>query len=385
MAYARQIQIPSQSFFLFGPRGTGKSTWLKQEFKGDLVIDLLKSETFLQLSADPSLVRAQFAALKPRSRVVIDEVQKLPQILDEVHHHIFSTEHSIQFALTGSSARRLKRANVNLLAGRAVNRKMYPLNSFELGTDFDIGDLLSFGSLPQVVNLKSKAEKIDYLSAYVENYLREEIQAEAAVRNLSSYHRFLKHTALINGQVMNLSNISREAAVSRSTLDGYFSILQDTLLGDFLEPIHLKAKVKEVSNPKFYFFDVGVVRALRNELGERVLDVEKGYLLENIVLNEMKSYSSYQQKYLEFYYWATPSQNEVDFIVSKAKVFTGIEVKASVRWRSEFNKGLETLVEAKKINKAFGVYLGKEKLRFGAIEVWPFHLFLKEMHQGNLI
>lgn len=384
MTYKRQLQVPQQSFFLLGPRGTGKSTWLKEQFKPDLTIDFLRSEVFLELSADPSLIRPKLAALKPKSRVVIDEVQKVPKILDEVHHHIFSSNNSIQFALTGSSARKLKKSNANLLAGRAVNRRMFSLNSFELGSDFDIEEQMAFGSLPQAINLQKTSEKIDYLLSYVENYLREEIQAEAAVRNLSSYHRFLKHAALMNAQVINLNNISREAAVSRSTLDGYFNIIDDTLLGDFLEPIHLKAKVKEVSNPKFYFFDPGVVRALRNELNEKILETEKGYLLENLVFNEMKSYSSYHQRQLEFYYWGTPSKNEVDFIVVKGKVHFGIEVKASKKWRPEYNSGLETLVEAGKIKKAFGIYLGKEKLKYGALEIWPLQNFLSEMHQGGI-
>lgn len=385
MPYKRQIAPSDQSFFLFGPRGTGKSTWLREVFKPKLVIDLLKSDQLLELSAEPSLLRHKLDGLTPRSKVVIDEIQKLPQLLDEVHSYIFDSDNRLQFALTGSSARRFKKNNANLLAGRAINKHMFSLNSFELGSDFDIDHALAFGTLPAVVNLQKTSEKIEFLMTYVANYLREEIQAEAAVRNLASYHRFLKHAAIMNGQVLNINNISREASVARATLDGYFEIIEDTLLGGFLEPIHLKAKVKEVSTPKFYYFDCGVVRALRNELGEKISDQEKGFLLETFVLNEILSYSSYLQKYLEVHYWGTPGRNEVDFVVSKGRSKIGIEVKATRRWRAEFNSGLTTLLEAGSIPRAFGVYLGRERLRFGAIEVLPLTEFLSSLHAGELI
>lgn len=385
MVYQRQLQVPKQSFFLFGPRGTGKSTWLRDHFQADLVIDLLQSNRFLELSADPSNIRQYLDGLKKGSKVVVDEIQKLPILLDEIQSFIFESDNKLQFALTGSSARKLKKSNANLLAGRAINKKMYTLNSWELGSDFDIDQILAFGSLPAVMNLKNENEKIEYLMTYVENYLKEEIQAESAVRNLSSYHRFLKHAAIMNAQVLNLNNISKEASVARSTLDGYFNIIEETLLGGFVEPIHLKAKVKEVSTPKFYYFDCGVVRALKNELTEKISENEKGYLLETLILNEIQSYSSYQSKFLEVHYWGTPAENEVDFVLSKGKIKVAIEIKASKKWKSDFNFGMKTLLDAKKINKAYGVYLGKEKLQYDKIEVFPLAEFLKLLHQGELI
>jgi len=384
MPYKRELQIPQQSFFLFGPRGTGKSTWLRDVYKADLVIDLLKSDQFLELSADCSLLRGKLSALKSNSKVVIDEVQKLPQLLDEVHSFIFESNHKLQFALTGSSARKLKKANANLLAGRAINKKMFALNSHELDSDFDIDHALAFGMLPAVINLQNEKEKIEYLMTYVENYLREEIQAESAVRNLSSYHRFLKHAAIMNAQVLNVNNISKEAAVARSTLDGYFNIIEETLLGGFIEPIHLKAKVKEVSTPKFYYFDCGVVRALRNELGEKISDTEKGFLFETFLLNEIQSYSSYHNKHAEIHYWGTPNENEVDFVISKGKTHIALEIKAAKKWKSDYHYGLQTLLEAGKVKRALGVYLGKDRLKFGSIEILPLAEFLKELNLGGV-
>ncbi len=384
MPYIRQLQLSEKSFFLFGPRGTGKSTWLRDVFKPDLSIDLLRSDRFLELSANPSALREKLDALKPRAKVVIDEIQKLPILLDEIHSYIFDSNKNLQFALTGSSARKLKKSNANLLAGRALNKKMFSLNSYEIGNDFDIEQILRFGTLPSVMNLKKESEKTEYLMTYVENYLKEEIQAEAAVRNLSSYHRFLKHAAIMNAQVLNVNNISKEASVARSTLDGYFNIIEETLLGNFVEAIHLKAKVKEVSTPKFYFFDCGVVRALRNELGEKISDSERGYLLETFILNEIQSYSSYHQKFAEIYYWGTPSQNEVDFVISKGSVNIGLEIKSSKKWKKEFNSGLSVLLESKKIKKAIGVYSGSERLKFGEIDIYPLKDFLSELHLGNI-
>ena len=304
-------------------------------------------------------------------------------LLNEVHSLIFDFEDKYQFALTGSSARKLKKENANLLAGRAITRQFFPLSSHELIDDFSIESILQYGSLPRVINLKTKEDKIDYLTSYVETYLREEIQQEAVVRNLQAYNRFLKHAAIMNGQVVNLSNISREAAIPRATLDGYFSILKDTLLGDFIEAIHLKAKVKEVSTPKFYFFDCGVVRAIRNELREP-LGSEKGFLLENLILNELKMVSSYRSLGWQINYWGVPSGGEVDFIISQGKKHIGIEIKTSKSWRKDYSKGLTTLLAENKIHKAIGIYLGKEKLKEDGIEIYPIEKFLKLLWSQQL-
>jgi uncharacterized protein len=380
--YVRTLSPPRGSFFLFGPRGTGKSTWLRDEFRPDLRIDLLNSREFLSLQADPSVLRQRLEALPEKAKIVIDEIQKIPQLLDEVHSLMFDHP-SYRFALTGSSARKLKKAQSNLLAGRAVQRRFFSLTSQELGADFDISEILKFGSLPNSINLKRTDDKKDYLLSYVDTYLKEEVQAEAAVRNIPSYHRFLKHAAIMNGQVVNLNNISREAAVKRATLDGYFSIVEETLLGDFLEPIHLHAKVKEVSTPKFYFFDCGVVRALRNELDES-LGSEKGFLLETFIFNELRAYSSYHQKNWEFFYWGVPSGGEVDFIVVQGKRKIAIEVKASSSWKNEYQKTMVELLDAKKVERAYGVYQGATHLKKEGVDVLSLEAFCRRLHAGEL-
>jgi predicted AAA+ superfamily ATPase len=384
MNIKRLLSVPNQHFFLFGPRGCGKSFWLKDQFQPDLNVDLLKSAQFLELSARPEILSEKVTVLPMGGKVVIDEVQKLPIILDEVHSLIFEYQKKYQFALTGSSARKLKRGHANMLAGRAIKKEMFPFVSAELGVEFKVLDAISWGTLPNLRICETDEDRKDFLYTYVETYLREEIQMDAAVRNLPAYNRFLKHAAIMNGQTMNLSNISREAGIPRSTLDGYYQILQDTLLGTFLEPIHLNAKVKEVSTPKFYFFDCGVVRALRHELGD-TLGQEKGFLLETLILNEMRAYSSYFSKHLEFFYWATPSHAEVDFIVCKGKTKIAIEVKSSGTWKKEFNLGLHSASDSGKLDKLIGVYLGIDPLVSEGIEVWPLEMFLNKLFSQAII
>ena len=256
------------------------------------------------------------------------------------------------------------------LAGRAVKREMFPLCSKELGSDFSPESGMKFGSLPGLFSLPGSQEKIDFLYAYVETYLREEILREAVVRKLQNYQRFLKHAAIMNAQVTNMNNISREAGVARSTVEGYFEILVDTLLGTFVEPIHLKAKVKEVAAPKFYFFDCGVVRALRNELGES-LGEQAGYLLETLLLNEIRAYSSYRNLNLQIHYWGTPSGTEVDFIICKGRKKVAVEVKSSRRWDKKFNKGLHSCASSNQIDKLTGVYQGPGRLKLEDVDVFP--------------
>jgi predicted AAA+ superfamily ATPase len=384
MKFNRLLDPPEQNFFLFGPRGTGKSTWLQEQIKPQLTIDLLRSDEYLRLSADPSLLRARVEALPPDSKIVIDEIQKLPVLLDEVHSLIFKHGNRLKFALTGSSARKLKQSNANMLAGRAIKREMFPLCSQELGESFHLEDALKFGTLPGLFGLSNTREREDFLYSYVETYLREEIVREAVVRQLQNYHRFLRHAAIMNAQVVNMSNISREAGVARSTVDGYFEILVDTLLGTFVEPIHLKAKVKEVVNPKFYFFDCGVVRALRGEL-DAPLNDGIGAQLETFVLNELRAYSSYLGKNLEFYYWGTPSGAEVDFIVSKGKSKWAIEVKSARRWDTKFNKGLHSAADSRQLDRLIGIYLGDHRITIDDVDVYPVRDFCKELFAGRIL
>ena len=233
--------------------------------------------------------------------------------------------------------------------------------------------------------LKTHSEKEDFLRSYSQSYLYEEIQQEALVRNLPNYIRFLKHLALNNGKVLNLTAISREAGISRAPLENYMSILMDTLMGTMLEPIHLRAKIKEVSNPKFYFFDCGIVEALSGTIGDPLSDNRLGTLFETLVLGELKAYASYSQKFFDINYWGTPSSNEVDFILTKGSRSVGIEVKSSKKWRSGFENGLSTLLEQEKIKKGIVVYRGTEIERHGNLDLIPFESFCKKLFAGEII
>lgn len=384
MQSLRLLKKPAQSFFLFGPRATGKSTWLKTQVKPHFTVDLLKAREFQRFSTNLSLLREIIEANPTYKVIVIDEIQKLPELLDEVHSLIYESNNKIQFILTGSSSRKLKRKNVNLLAGRALIRHFHPFSYLEIERKFKINLALKYGLLPEVWNLPTEEQKKDYLVSYVDTYLREEIQQEAAVRSLPSYFSFLEHFALKNSLVINIQALSQEIGVARTTISGYMDILEQTFLGFKLLPLHLKAKVKEVSTPKFYFYDSGVVRCLTKQLDDD-LGIEKGGLFETYILHEMKVYSDYFQKRLDFHYWGTPSENEVDFIVSRGKVRVGIEVKSSKSWYKDFNKGLQVLINERKIAKAYGVYMGQERLLSGGVLVYPYAEFIKEMHAGRIL
>ncbi len=381
--FKRDFRPPKRSsFFLFGPRGTGKTTWLRKTLSPALHLNLLKSSDFLDLESHPELLRQKVEALPKGSWIFIDEIQKLPSLLDEVQDLLFDFEDKYFFALSGSSARKLKRAQGNLMAGRALSKVIFPLNSHELNFDFNLDEVLRFGSLPKVFRLKDVSEKTEYLYSYIDTYLKEEVQQEAAVRNLSKYHRFLKHAALLNGQVLNLSDISREVGVQRSTLDGYFKVLSDTLIASELPASLLKAKVKEVATPKFYFFDCGVVSALLNQLNLPLGD-NKGALFETFILNEIRSYIAYKNKRAEIEYWGVHQGGEVDLIVTIDNIKIGIEIKSSKKFSSEFTKHLNQLLENKKIHQGIGVFCGTHEHKDKNSHFFPYLTFLKKLHSGD--
>lgn len=370
--FKRLLNAPRSTFFLFGPRGTGKSTWLVETFPGVHRIDLLRSSEFLRLKSNPSLLRAEVLALAKGSWILIDEIQKLPILLDEVHALIFDTNHAYQFALSGSSARKLKKEQGNLLAGRALTRQFFPLSSLEIGSEFNLKQALKFGTLPAVCKLESDAERVEFLDAYVETYLKEEIQQEALVRGLDSFYRFLGVSALCNSEILNMSNIARDVGVARSTVQGFFEILRDTLLGWFLPPYRPRAKVKEIAHPKFYFFDCGVIRALRHETRYELLQPALGHLFETWFLNEVRILNQIELLGAELFYWRTESGNEVDLIVVQGNKRIGFEIKSTDSWDKSYNTGLLTLLETKMIDKAYGIYTGDRKLVMGPIEIWPY-------------
>jgi predicted AAA+ superfamily ATPase len=356
--YTRRQIPPSRSFFLFGPRGTGKTTWLRQKLKEARWYNLIHEAELVRLIRDPGLLAREASHLPKASWVVIDEVQRAPVLLDEVHD-LISLRSDLRFALTGSSARKLRRGQANLLAGRAVTRQFFPLVASEFGFAVPVDDILSFGCLPHVRSERDRAARVEILEAYGATYLAEEIRAEALVKNLSSFARFLEVAALMNGQVTNVSSISRDAGVARPTVQGYFDVLVDTLVGTWLPAHRPRVRIKEVGHPKFYFFDTGVVRSLSRQLREPIESAQRGPLLETYVLHELRSYMGDSGCGGELSYWRTPGGAEVDFIWTRGKKRVAIEVKASARWRPEEGRSLREFSSGAAKTKCLAVYLGQ--------------------------
>lgn len=375
--------MPERTFFLFGPRSTGKTTWLRANLGSAAWFDLLDQGLFMELLRDPGLLYRRVAALPQGSWAVIDEVQKLPQLLDEVHRVLSGTGGQVRFALTGSSARKLKRGGANLLAGRAINKKFFPLVGAELNYEFDVDELLTFGNLPPV-RVEPDAS-VSILEAYAANYLKEEIQQEAIVREIGSFTRFLDIAAIMNGQVLNVSNVAREAGVHRATVERYFEVLADTLISVRIPAWQPRAKVKEVAAPKFFFFDCGVVRALSRRVRLPLSDAERGPLLETLILNELRGYMNQEDTGGELHYWRTPTGSEIDFVWSLGDVSVGIEVKAATRWRPQDGRALKEIIGAGKISRGFGVYRGTSEQKDGAVWVFPVKEFMKRLQAGEII
>lgn len=311
----------SQSFFLFGPRGSGKSTLLKDIFSGEetLWVNLLDQREEFELSSDPDSLLSRWAARKPKW-IVIDEVQKIPSLLDVAHRGI--EDHKIRFALTGSSARKLKRGSANLLAGRAVSYSLAPFSALELAEAFDLERALSIGLLPRLWSeLSGKDDQVRALYAYIQTYLKEEIAAEQLVRNLDPFRRVLIAAAQSNARIINFSAIERDAGVSHSQAERHFEILADTLVGRYLEPFETSLRKRQSKKNKFYFFDTGVVRAMNNLAGEplHASTYEYGELFETFLVNEFFKLADAFEKRWRFSYFRTKNDVEIDLIIEKPR------------------------------------------------------------------
>lgn len=375
----RILQPPRQSFFLFGARGTGKSTWVKQRFPGCTRLDLLDEGLYQELLARPEGFADRLRALPPRSWVCVDEVQRLPQLLNEVHRLI--EDRSLRFVLSGSSARKLRRAGVNLLAGRALTRNLYPFLPHELEGRFSLEAALRVGTLPVVLG---SAQQEETLRAYVQSYLKEEIQAEALVRNLPGFARFLPVAALVHGQVVNVSSLARDAGVARTTVDEYLSILEDTLLVWRLPGYEARLRARERKHPKLYWLDAGVARAAKQQLGP-VAAEERGALFEGLVGTLLRAWHDYRGLYDQLAYWAPTEgpQAEVDFLLRQGKRFVAIEVKSSTRLRPEDTRGLEAIASLPGLQRRLLVYPRSPRLKLATgIEVLGFDELTRALEQG---
>jgi predicted AAA+ superfamily ATPase len=363
--------LEKKSYFLFGPRQTGKTSLIRHSLKGVKVYDLLDTSIYLALSQNPGRIGEE---LTPKDRlVVIDEIQRLPDLLNEVHRLIETRK--IRFLLTGSSARKLRRGGINLLGGRARTKYLYPFTYKELGETFDLTRVVKSGLLPSIYF--SDNPKAD-LEAYAGSYLQEEIVAEGAVRNLPAFSRFLKVAALCNGQIVNFTNVSNDAQVARTTVYEYFDILKDTLIVYELPAWRKSKKRKPLASSKYYFFDVGVVSMLQGRRF-RPGTPEFGEAFETYLMHELTSYSHYISGET-ISYWRSTSGFEVDFIVGD---HTAVEVKAKENLSAYDLKPLQALAEEKKLKRYLCVSLEPRMRKIGDVTVLPYKEFLEALWSGE--
>lgn len=380
MAYTRLLPVPDRSFFLFGVRGVGKSTWVRMMLPEATRFDLLDEALFTDLLADPALFGNLLSSVEPGHWVVVDEVQRIPALLNEVHRQI--EERDIRFALLGSSARKLKTAGTNLLAGRAARKAMYPLTPAELGGDFDLDDALRFGTIPLVWTADDRRE---VLESYTQLYLREEIRAEAAVRNLPGFIRFLLVAALMHAQTLNVAGLARDTGVARPTVAGYLEVLEDTLLVTRLEAFEAKLRVRERRRPKLYWVDPGLVRAAKRQLGP-VAAEERGALLEGWVYGLLRAHNETQEIFDAIAYWSpTESDAEVDFLLTRGNEHLALEVKASTVYNTTMLKGLRAIEGLTGLKRRILVYNGTRDFQTeDGIHVWPFAYFHESLASDRL-
>lgn len=379
--YPRLIAPPKGSFFLLGLRGAGKSSWARAQFRDAYFVDLLDESRYQTLLANPALLAAEMRDLPARRVVVLDEVQRVPALLNEAHRAIETTRR--RFVLLGSSARRLKTATTNLLAGRAAVCTMYPLVPAELGADFDLERILRFGSIPVIWQAEEPRAALD---AYVQLYVKEEIRAEALVRNLPAFLRFLPVAGLFHGQVINIAGLARDAATARSTVEGYLNILQDTLLATLLPAFEPRLRVRERQHPKLYWVDPGLARATKRQLGP-VGAEERGPLFEGWILTVLRAHNEQSELFEEIAYWAPAQarQTEVDFLLRRGHDYIALEVKSSSRFSPTVLSGLRAIGELEHLVRRIIVYLGDQRMRTNeGIEAWPLNVFLDAVAGGKL-
>jgi len=368
----RFLQDIGQNHFLFGPRGTGKSTWIENVLGDAVRIDLLDPEVFRAYSARPERLQEIAKAQKPGATIVIDEIQKVPQLLDVVHQ-LIEKQAGWRFVLTGSSARKLKRSGVDLLAGRAVIKTMHPFMAAELGGGFKLEDALATGTIPLVTSSPNPDQVV---RAYASLYLKEEVQMEGLVRNIGAFSRFLESISFSHGAVLNVSDVSRDCQVERKTVEGYISILEDLLLGFRIPVFTKRAKRHLSSHPKFYYFDAGVFRSLRPAGPLDAPQEIEGAALEGLVAQHLRAWNAYGGDVCRLYFWRTKSGNEIDFVFYGRDTFCAIEVKNTARVHGKMLRGLLAFKEDYPEAKVFLLYRGNERLKVKGILCLPVGEFL---------
>lgn len=400
--FARTCKIPkNNSFFLFGARGTGKTSLLRDQIIGNnlLWLDLLDRRIEDRYALTPDLL---YEECKAKSRlhsgrgtsasdhqrksfdwVVIDEIQKNPRLLDTVHRIIESQEFvPPKFALTGSSARKLRHGGANLLAGRAFVRNLYPLTHRELGDDFELDRILAYGSLPKIFSCGDDAERADFLTSYGLTYLNEEVWAEHLIQDLDPFRKFLEIAAQSNGKVVNFANIARDVNAHEKTIKKYFQILEDTLIGFYLEPYHRSLRKRQISSPKFFLFDTGVKRALERTLRQELVPSTAifGSAFEHLVISEAIRLNDYNQKDFKFSYFLSKDGGEIDLVIDRPGQPTAlVEIKSSQRTDEFKTRYLRSLAPSLDKSESFCLSLDPHERIQDGVNYLPWQKGLVEL------
>lgn len=370
--FSRIINIPeNKSFFLLGPRGTGKTTWVKKTFPLAIYLDLLEAGLFNDLLAEPGRLE-KLIPNNFQDWIIIDEVQRIPELLNEVHRLI--EKYRYKFILTGSSARKLRRAGTNLLAGRVLTSSFHPLTVKELGESFALDHSLKFGSLPSVY---MESDPKAYLESYVRTYLQEEVKQEGLTRSLGAFYRFLEAASFSQGSILNISSVARECAIERKVVENYFTILEDLLIGYRVPVFTKRSKRRMASHPKFYFFDTGVFRTLRPMGPLDTPEEAQGAALETLLFQELLALNDYLGLGYKIYYWRTADDAEVDFILYGERGIKAFEIKRTGKVHGSALKGLKAFASDYPMAKCYFVYGGERRMWDNNIEIVPVGELLK--------
>ena len=368
----------NNSFFLFGPRGVGKSSWLKATFPGKIYIDLLDDFTYRTLLAQPDSLKNR---IPPgySDWIIIDEIQKTPALLNEIHRLI--EDKGLKFIITGSSPRKLRREGVNLLGGRALIHNFFPLTALELKDEFNLEKSLSYGMLPSLYDTQKHLDPKSYLNSYINTYIKEEIYFEGLTRSLDSFARFLEAASFSQGQVLNISEVARECSVNRKVVENYFSILEDLLIASRIPVFTKRSQRKLVQHPKFFFFDAGVYRQIRPkgplDSGSEI----DGAAIETLVFQELRAALANLGLGMEIYYWRTVDGAEVDFVLYGEGGLACIEVKRKKILGGNDFSGVKSFLKEYPMARSYMFYGGNEMQYMNGIELWPMEKALKNLDQ----